>query len=385
MTGYHLVNLSIHLLNSIMVYFICILTFRTPFFRHGDMSDDKAAWPAFIASALYVSHPVQTEAVTYIFQRLASLATFFYLCALLCYLLSRLSVKPGKAYFFYAVSFLSAVLGMLTKEIVFTLPVALALYEFYFFDGNPRKRIIRLVPILFTMLIIPTIMNLGADDFVLGRLAQGKVGASVYGQWEYLVTQASVLVTYLRVLVFPVGQNIDYVYPVYSSLLAPRVLFSLSVLLGLFAIAAWAAFGTGAKRRELRLVSFGIIWFFLTISIESSIIPLGRLINEYRMYLPSVGIFISTGALLLLMPQGKRSRAMTVACVMVIVCILSVLTYKRNMVWQSNISLWEDTVSKSPGSPGAQMELAMAYHDKARAKDAMEQYLEAIHLSPGLL
>ena len=138
-TGYHILNLIIHLLNALLVYFLVSLTFRTPVIGKSTIKD-KAELAALFAAAMFVSHPLQTMAVTYIYQRLASLVTLFYLLSLISYIKSRLSQKTLHRILFYGVSLLSAVIAMKSKENAFTLPFAIALFEFSFFTGTIKRR-----------------------------------------------------------------------------------------------------------------------------------------------------------------------------------------------------------------------------------------------------
>jgi tetratricopeptide (TPR) repeat protein len=143
----------------------------------------------------------------------------------------------------------------------------------------------------------------------------------------------------------------------------------------------------------MRLVAFGILWFFITLSVESSIIPIPMLINEYRAYLPSVGFFIALAAgVVLLLKQSSRftihdSRFAKVAAAMfaLIIMGLASATYARNTLWSEKISLWEDTVRKSPGSPRGYNNLGIAYYEKGRNDEAIRMYEHAIALNPRYL
>jgi len=114
--GYHIVNIAIHILNGFLVYFLVLLTFRTPYFRgqgSGDSSQETGtALIALFTALLFVSHPIQTQAVTYIVQRLASLATLFYLLSLVMYIKSRLASRQAGKLTGYVISLISAVLAM---------------------------------------------------------------------------------------------------------------------------------------------------------------------------------------------------------------------------------------------------------------------------------
>jgi hypothetical protein len=153
--GYHAVNLAIHIVNALLVYWLVVLTFRTPFMKDSQFRD-YAGYIALFSALLFVAHPVQTQAVTYIVQRLASLATLFYLLAIALYVKCRLcGALSSRSAVLYALALISAVLAMKTKETAFTLPVMVALYEVLFFGGSPRKRFLYVLPLVLTMLIIP--------------------------------------------------------------------------------------------------------------------------------------------------------------------------------------------------------------------------------------
>ncbi len=130
--GYHLVNLCIHLTNAFLVYWLIKQTFQTPAIK--DKYDNKMQMmvPLF-AALLFVVHPIMTEAVTYIVQRLVSLATLFYLLSLNLYIKGRLPDNQfKKKVLFFIISVFAAIAGLLTKEITYTIVFVLLLYVIYF-------------------------------------------------------------------------------------------------------------------------------------------------------------------------------------------------------------------------------------------------------------
>ena len=445
--GYHIVNLAVHLINAILVYFLVALTFRTPYFNSEKLevsskkretgSETAVGSPgsvhyslftihssrffALAVALLFVSHPVQTEAVTYVFQRFASLVSMFYLLSLVLYIKGRLaSSQAGKlaSYFFALVC---AVLAMKTKENAFTLPVVITLYEFLFFGGKLKKRLLRLLPFLLTMLIVPvTIIIMESGNTVEEIMSQIKdpesLGYQKASRVEYLFTQFRVIATYLRLLFLPINQNINYNYPVYRSFLDPAVLLSFVFLLALFGAAVYLLFRTQSAKRKaqsaenpmpyalctLRLVAFGILWFFITLSVESSIIPIPMVINEYRVYLPSVGFFLAVvaGAVLLVnsiamhraKPAGQTEKdnepivsntmRSALCALLIIVFSLASVTYARNTLWADKVSLWTDVVRKSPGSPRGYNNLGLAYSEKGLYEKAIAAYEYCTALYP---
>ena len=174
----------------------------------------------------------------------------------------------------YAAALLSAVAAMLTKEFTFTLPVVIALYDLSFLTGTSRARVKALVPFLATLPIIPVLVflqqgNLHSLDSTMRTITAAD--SSGISRLDYLFTQIRVMSTYLRLLVYPVRQNIDYDMQVHHSLADPSVLLSFLFLAALAATAA-ACFYRSTRQQSnagLRLISFGIFWFFITLSIES--------------------------------------------------------------------------------------------------------------------
>jgi tetratricopeptide (TPR) repeat protein len=379
--GFHIVNITIHISNALLLYLLVLLTFRTPRMERSSLRD-TAGTLALVSALVFVCHPLQTQAVNYICQRFTLLATFFYLGSLTAYAGSRLSSGKATKYSLYALALVSAALGMLSKEITFTLPVVISLYELFFFRGPASRRLIRLIPFILTMLIIPYILLSETGD--LGQAF--RTPTSEYPRWQYLVTQFTVIVTYIRLLFMPVNQNLDYGYFPYGSFLAPQVLFSFLFLLSLLSFALWFYHRTRKSDGALRLIPFGLLWFFITVSVTSSVVPTANLIFEHRAYLPSVGVFLAVTAGVFLLVKRLENKKATVFAVSSFVLILFVLSYAahaRNNVWESKISLWEDVVRKSPGNAKGYNNLGNEYRNKGIMDRAIASYKEAVRLMPG--
>ncbi len=463
-TGYHIVNLSIHITNSLLVYLIVVLTFRTPYMRTAGnhevgklrrcedakrlstsqllnfSTSDNSAGIAFFSALLFAAHPVQTQAVTYIVQRFASLAAMFYLCSVVAYIKARIlteqktegAARMVRTYAFYLLSIISAVLAMKTKEIAFTLPVVIILYEFAFFKSTLKKKLIFILPILVTMLIIP-ISILGTNrplGAIISDVSENLRVQSNLSRWDYLMTQMRVITTYIRLIFLPVRQNLDYDYPVYHSLLQLPVFLSflfLSAVLGtgvylLIGNGQWAR-GNRLKAKEpldspvkpenddipprslpdligqsrlldkeesmahdsrlFRLIGFGILWFFITLSLESSVIPIADVIFEHRLYLPSAGAFIAiTTAVFMVSARWKGMERAVVAAFLLIIMALAGASYSRNMVWQDGVRLWEDVALKSPRNARAYNNLGAEFKEKKMYAKAINEFRMAILLKP---
>lgn len=412
-TGYHLVNLAIHLGNALLVYALVRLTFRAPFFK--PTTGEPTAAPRLVslfAALLFVAHPVQTQAVTYVIQRLASLATLFYLAAVICYAKARIVMVEGgssddsgravRGAGWFLLCLLAIICAMRTKEIAATLPLTIVLYEFSFFGAHRGKRLLLLLlPVLLTLLVVP-----------IGILVAGKPAAELLSDVSsltretqnisrggYLLTQFCVIATYLRLLFLPIAQNLDYDYPVYHSLFAPRVLSSFLLLSGLIALALvlyrksadGGACGVGADRQPVgtsaqtrqayRLIAFGIVWFFLTLSVESSIIPIKDVIFEHRVYLPSFGAFIAFAAAASLLAR-RVPRQAAFAAGACIVLALGVATFARNEIWGDQLVLWRDVLEKSPGKARPYNNVGLLLKERGDVDGALRCFQRAVELQP---
>jgi protein O-mannosyl-transferase len=378
--GYHLVNLAIHIFNSLLVWWLVMLTMATPAMRTQPISRHKELIALFTA-LLFVSHPLATQSVTYIVQRLASLATLFYFLSLALYVKGRLWEGDGgrQVYFYYAGSLMSATLGMLTKEIVFTLPFALLLYEFCFIKKdtwkiNLKDRGIQIPLVILVFLTFVVLFYLSFSFKELKKVAHLLVGDHPITAWEYLLTQFSVILTYIRLFILPINQNLDYDYPISHGIFEGHTLFGLLSLAGIFVFGIFLF-------RKYRLIAFGIFWFFLTPSVQSSIIPIQDVIFEHRTYLPSFGFFlVLTGASFYFLYDRYKYVVISVMCLMILAC--AVLTYERNKVWQSEYTLWADCVKKSPHKPRPMSNYGKALADIGRWSEALIYYNKAIAANP---
>jgi tetratricopeptide (TPR) repeat protein len=377
--GYHMVNIAVHLINALLLYALVALTLRTPFLE-GSRLRGHGGLVALFTALLFLSHPLQTQAVTYISQRFTSLAAMFCLICLVLYVCSRLAAGgSAKGAGFYLLSLLSAMAAMRTKEISFTLPLMVALYEFMFFEGNFKKRSLYLLPLLLTMLIVPlSIPEFGAlfgESFRRATGTQEEITRSVY-----LLTGLRVVVTYIRLLFLPVNQCIDYDYPLNGSFLEPPVALSFFSLALLFGLGVCLYYRSRANA-GLRLVSFGVLWFYVTLSVESSLVPLDDVIFEHRAYLPSVG-FTAALVAFVYAAWGKRRRKAIGVFFAVVALLFSGAAYARNGVWQSGVSIWEDVVAKAPGKARGYNNLGLKYREAGRRKEAIASLMTAAGLKP---
>ena len=366
--GYHLFNLFIHLFNAILVYWLSFLIFSTPVLKDKFLPKDKTILSLAVAF-LFVSHPLATQSVTYIVQRMTSMSAMFYFLGLIFYLLSRFTQK-GKATKTRLLigCGISVLLASLTKETAFTFPFAIVLFEIFFLQTRENaisfkdKRVLLIGGSLFALMALGFYSY---SDYVLNPTFMDDSPADKdLTSIHYLLTQFSVILKYIQLLLVPVNQIFDYNYKLVTSFLDPRAWVSFIALLGLFVLAI-------ITFKKHRIISFGLFWFFLTLAIESSIIPLQDLIFEHRTYLPSFGFFLLfVYVIYWLTWENKKTIGLSILALF-IVCN-SVLTYMRNNVWQDEITLSTDSIKKSPGK-------ARPYNNRGDALVDVERYEEAFH------
>lgn len=402
--GYHVLNIALHVGNSVLLYLLLsALTRQMLGVRNSDDEDGQRGVSighalAFASALLFAVHPVQTNVVTYLTQRMASIATFWYLLSALLFVVWRKRCNRG--WLLYAGALAASAAGMFSKEICFTLPVMLVIIEMLFFRASPGARLGMLTPFLATMAIIPIqiarIVAPSAETLpsvLVNSVNLANPGGTI-SPYHYFVTQLRVIVTYLRILVFPHDLHLDRYFPQYSSFGQPEVFWS-GILLLLLALGAVYLIRRSREHRGttflcMRMVAFGIIWFFLALSVESSFIPINSAIFEYRLYLPSIGFFcaVSYGFGGLLVAQrnliSHRNVLTFSSLAVTVIAIFATITLARNRTWQDAEFFWRDAITKSP-KYGNYVSLAHVLRDKGKVGEAMDVLREQAERNPELV
>jgi hypothetical protein len=218
------------------------------------------------------------------------MAAMFYLLSLALYMKGRLANNRNiSTYLFFTGSLVAGVLAMLTKENAFSLPFAILLVELFFIRTKKLSinfRDYRVILSIIALLGIIILILLLFSSHIFKPIPPVRYGnAYTVTPLNYFFTQFSVIVKYIQLLFLPINQNVDYDFPISNTFFEIRTLLSFIVLLSLIVLAILSF-------KRYRIISFGIFWFFLTLLIESSFIPLNDLIFEHRTYLPSFGFFL---------------------------------------------------------------------------------------------
>lgn len=406
LVGYHLTNLAIHLLSSITLYYIVIIAINAlrESYAVKECTEEESSlleqFTPFAIALLFVSHPVQTQAVTYIIQRYASLATFFYLLSTFFFIRTRITLeRSGICWklFFQCVGILvSGILAAGSKQIAATLPLMLLLLEIFLFRARLLTRRFYITSGIFfiTFLTLVLVKWYGSSlaDFLFD-LRHATSEDQYISRTSYFFTQIRVLVTYIRLLCLPLGLNLVRDSPIYSSLLSLHVIASLALHIVLVTIAT-ILFRMSEKNLHSndcllgvfqRLASLGVPWFYIAMAVESSIFPISDVIFEHRIYLPSVGFFITIVAITALAVQCRRINYKSAWILLVaVIIIFGSMTVARNNVWNDSLSIWQDSVNKSPNKWLALANLAGEYMDRKMPDKALPLLVRTIELQPSL-
>ena len=346
--GYHIVNIFIHYSTAIFLFLTILLLFQTPVLkkRYREESD---FFIALLTAVLWAINPIQTQAVTYIVQRMASMASMFFIVAIYNYIRARKAETKRQVATHLVLCLLFFLLAMGCKENAITLIPSLLLLEMLFF----HKKDDRFSKIALTVLIAINICFFVAGLYYIFdhhylQLLTKTIGSRPFSLGERLLTEPSILLFYLSLLLYPSSArlSIDHSFPLSTSFFhpwttLPAILFTGALLF--FAARQW---------RKRPLLSLAILFFYINHLVESTIIPL-ELVFEHRNYLPSFFLFLPLAAGLQsgITTCRTQSRLLYITLIVVIPLLLTAIglgTYSRNAVWATEESLWADALRKAP-------------------------------------
>ena len=344
-TTYRLLNIAIHMGNGLLLF--C-------FIRRLIRRDSFSLLAAATAGLLFIAHPLATESVTYITQRFESLATFFCLLALLLHVRARSASSVLQRRTLAAAAIVATALSMLSKETGVVTPVLMVLLDCLHFQDRLPAALRRAAGSLALLPMVPLLIVSAhwaqetAPLTVSNLLNITNHGIHPYPLSAYLLTQVSAWISYLRLLVLPIGQNFDHAYPLITSPLDARFIIAFLITVSLIA-GAWLYFRRQSKKSGA-IVLFGMLWYFISLLPSSSIVPLPDLFAEHRCYLPSVGIFFVLAAglhRLLNFSSGLlEGRVMLYSLSSLSILLLSISTLLRNEVLRNRETLWKDALAK---------------------------------------
>ena len=369
--GYHAVNLAIHIAAGLVLFGIARRTLLQPPLRQ---RFGMAAEPlALVIALIWVVHPLQTESVSYIVQRVESLMGLFYLLTLYCVIHGAESDSPK---LWYVLSVASCLLGMASKEVMVSAPLIVLLYDRTFLGGSFaeawRRRWRLYLALAATWVLLAYLV-------VTAGTRGGTVGIGTGVAWQsYALTQLQAIPHYLRLSLWPHPLVFDYgtgLVSGFTEVLSGALIVTVMLLGTLVALRRWPSVG------------FLGVWFFAILAPTSSVVPVAsQTIAEHRMYLPLAAVIamVVVGAFAF----GKRvlrdRQGVVLGCVAsaTVVTLFSFFTIQRNRDYHSALTIWQDTVAKRPDSPRAHSNLGIALRERRRLPEAISQYEQALRLQP---
>ncbi|MFQ5451233.1 MAG: tetratricopeptide repeat protein [Nitrospinaceae bacterium] len=386
--GFHLLNLAVHILNTILIFFI------TQNIRR-DLGAGERLWTekenrrvALFTALLFLCHPIQTESVVYVMSRAGILAATLYLSAFYVFQQALEAKNRSPLFLRVGVPILATLaalgIGFSIKQSIATLPAMLLFYYLCGWSGEGEPGPIRflrrwkwaagaLVVLGLSVLMWKLLTD---ESFLIGPSRPEEM----VGRKNYMLSQPPVLLYYyLKLLFFPVNLNIDPDIEVVTRFFSWRFLSASALILGLFFLAS--------RGRERRMVLFFLAWFFVVLSPSSSIVTLHDLAAEHRVYLASYGFFFlfSHGlfALIREFPARESRRGVLALCLVVYITgSLAAMTIKRNLVWADEVTLWEDASRKSPRLVRPWINLGRAHSMAGHTGEAISFYEKALEKRP---
>ncbi len=366
--SYHLFNVLVHILCTIMIFLISRKLFASAY-------NHPLNFIPFVIAFIFSVHPVNTEVVSYISPRSESLATFFYLVSLYTFIQS-----PSLSFMTMVSSLVCFSLALLSKETATTLPVIILTLDFLFLCNGQinefRKKIYKhaIYWVVLGLYIAARYSNLGS----IGDAA--KITLATWTSWTYFLTQLWVVLKYICLLVFPLGQSIDHFIRPIQSPFDPRIILSL-LAYGVFIFSEFLILKK--EKLAIPIVLFSFIWFFVTLLPTSSFLPINDAMAERRVYLPQFGFIclaiISYKVFFLFKPKILIS-IMTIY----LIFLLSV-TWSRNKKFSDPILLWKEAVLRYPSNYRALNNLGYSYYQKKDYDNAFEYFQKAAHANPKYL
>jgi tetratricopeptide (TPR) repeat protein len=390
------VNILIHILNAFLVY---VLAYKTLLLWFKDSEEKTAMYlyafsVAFLGSTIFALHPVNINAVVYVIQRGTSLATFFVLLSLLAYIQARQSPGNVRALLFYAVCGISLVIGIFSKEnAVIAVPLIL-LYDVVFISKFNIREIVKNLSIItgigfvifvfvsYTWNLHSVIIDLSGFFLNPNELLPPRGWMAINVSWtplQHFLTEFRVLSRYLFLFIFPLPQFLVFDllgYPVSTGITTP-----ITTLFSMILVSCLILFSLVTLKR-FPLLSFGILWYFLAISIESFLALGSDFYFEHRNYLPLSGMVIGIAGHGVVNYRGKLNSRKAWSIVIICSVVLGSLTFWRNFVWEDSFVLWKDTLNKNQFNHRAHYIVGNAYQREGSRDKAIEHYKMAIDLSP---
>ncbi len=359
---FHLTNILIHSANALLVFGIAHLAAKRW------LEPDKSKFFPLAAAMIFAVHPIQSEAVAYVWGRSSSLCALFYFAALLLMMIG-LSKPDRRQILWFGLAVLAAYAAWKTKEEAITLPLAAA--GLMALIGAWRAATcVAFLPVLYVAVRYQSLLQVRASVAENRELAVAGMRATLDPLMYFLTSLKGIVCYYLRLYIIPIGQSADaYLSPV-TGFQDPYFWAAVTVLAALVAL--------GFVMRSDRIFLLGLIMLFVSPLASYTIVPLPDIVAEHRVYISSLGFAILAAWLLTRIPHHRW------AILAGIIIVLGVTALNRSGVWADNLTLWKDAEAKSPELERPHINLGMAYQVTGAENLAVIEYQHALALNPRL-
>jgi protein O-mannosyl-transferase len=363
--GYHFVNTSIHILAAIALFY---LLFRL--FKHKLL--------AFLTTLIFLVHPAQTEAVTYISGLGDPLSGLFIFLGIIFYLRFRDSGKASSDNWDYFGAIGMYVLALMSKDSAVVMPALVALVDFFYLPKDlttkeKLKIVARAIWPFFVVFGIYTLLRATSLNFINTFNLYNEQNEFTSNFFARLFTFFSVIARYFALMLFPINLHFEKVIPWATSLFASeKVFIGALITTGLLGIAF-------SQIKKSPVISFGIFWFLFRLFPHSNLlVPTSGLMHDHWLYMPLVGVFLALFWILL----TYTNKSITVLITILMLAFFSSQTIARNRDWKDPITFYNQTLEYSPDNYRVINNLGKSYAEANRQKEAIDIYTKAIELDP---
>lgn len=347
--GYHFTNALLHVLTALSLYWLINL-----------LSSDRLI--SFASSALFVAHPIHTEAVSYISGRSDLLSALLAILSFICYIKYVRKTGAGA----YIMVLLTYILSIFSRENIIILPIIFIAYNHSFRKKTDLK------------LMVPLILT-GLGYAALRLTSLKHLLADYNAVYKTTVIQRlpgffAAVGNYVKLLMLPRDLHMEY----------GNGIFSFSSVVVIFGAAVLAALIYAALRfRASRpLATFAILWFLIALLPVSNLYPIGAYMAEHWLYFPSIGLFLAAGLCLRSLCATKRLKIAAIVILAALIGVYSRATIKQNLYWQDPVDFYERTLKYAPESMRAGNDAAMAYEKAGMHDEATSAYMEMLRQDP---
>lgn len=394
---YRLFNVTFHVITGILIYYLIsflLSKLKNNFYKNNSF------YIAFLTSAMFLLHPVQTQTVSYVIQgQLEGLATLFVLSIVCLFVLSTQIKNSVLRTFTYSMTFLLAFLSTGTKEIAIVSPLLLIIVDWFFIaQGNFKdfKKRIYFHSSIFVF-VVGIYAYLMKPQFFLSLLgfnleAKNNIGNllnSDFNQpitaWQFFISQFKVILHYFAIFIWPFSLCVDYDWKLVQDFGDIDCFLPFIGVLAIIGLTFYLF-----KKNKTSLTSFGLLWFLICLAPRASIVPSSEIMADYKTYLASVGLIFLLASLLvylvlkiknyLISKNYNLSENTNFILINIFIALLAFGTLQRNYVWSSGENFWEDIIKKAPTKARAYNNLGNELVKQSKFKEAATCFKHAILL-----